>query len=80
MFDASGRLDNWWSEQDLAHLKESAEQLVKQHDAYRPFADLAVNGKLTISENIADVAGIAAAYDAYRLALHASNAIVSTVA
>ena len=41
----------------------------KQYDAYQPFPDLAVNGKLTLGENIADVAGLAAAYDAYRLSL-----------
>ena len=44
-------------------------QLVKQYDAYQPLPDLHVNGKLTLSENIADVAGLAAAYDAYRLSL-----------
>lgn len=69
LFDASGRLQNWWTEADFAHFQASAEKLVKQFDAYRPFPDLAVNGKLTLSENIADVAGLAAAYDAYRMAL-----------
>ena len=49
-------------------------QLVRQYDAYRPFPDLAVNGKLTVSENIADVAGLAAAYDAYRLSLGGKEA------
>jgi len=69
LFDATGKLSNWWTEADLAHFMDSANQLVKQFDAYRPFPDLAVNGKLTLSENIADVAGLAAAYDAYRMAL-----------
>ena len=55
--------------QDLEHFEEAAAQLVKQYDALPPFPDLAVNGKLTLSENIADVAGLAAAYDAYRLSL-----------
>jgi predicted metalloendopeptidase len=68
-FDASGRLQNWWSEDDLAHFEASAAQLVEQYDGYRPFPDLAVDGKLTLSENIADVAGLAAAYDAYRMSL-----------
>jgi predicted metalloendopeptidase len=67
-FDDAGRLFDWWTREDYAHFQESAERLVKQFDAYRPFPDLAVNGRLTISENIADVAGLAAAYDAYRLA------------
>jgi predicted metalloendopeptidase len=74
LFDASGRLHNWWTEEDFAHFKASSAQLVKQYDAYRPFPDLAVNGKLTLSENIADVAGLAAAYDAYQLSLRGAQA------
>jgi len=76
LFDATGKLSNWWTPGDLAHFQASAAQLVKQFDAYRPFPDLAVNGKLTLSENIADVAGLAASYDAYRLALGAKKAPV----
>jgi putative endopeptidase len=68
-FDATGRLGNWWTPEDLAHFQASGAKLVQQYDAYRPFPDLAVNGKQTLSENIADVAGLAAAYDAYRLSL-----------
>src|SRR5213078_2785694 len=68
LFDATGRLDNWWTPEDFAHFKASAQQLIEQYNGYRPFPDLAVNGALTVSENIADVAGLAAAYDAYRIA------------
>jgi predicted metalloendopeptidase len=69
LFDAKGKLENWWTKDDFAHFSASAAELVRQFDGYRPFPDLAVNGKLTVSENIADVAGLAAAYDAYRLSL-----------
>jgi putative endopeptidase len=69
LFDATGRFQNWWTDEDRAHFEAAAERLVKQYDAYKPFPDLAVNGKLTLGENIADVAGLAAAYDAYHLAL-----------
>ncbi len=68
LFDAAGRLHNWWTPEDYAHFRSSAEQLVAQFNAYHPFPDLAVNGKQTLSENIADVAGLGAAYSAYRLA------------
>ncbi len=68
-FDATGRLQNWWTDADRKHFEAAGERLVKQYDAYRPFPDLAVNGKQTLSENIADVAGLAAAYDAYRLSM-----------
>ncbi len=74
LFDASGRLENWWTKDDFAHFNASAEALVRQYDGYHPFPDLTVNGKLTVSENIADVAGLAAAYDAYRLSLGGKEA------
>jgi predicted metalloendopeptidase len=65
-FDAQGSLRNWWTEADLTHFKASSQALVAQYSAYRAFPDLAVNGAQTLSENIADLAGLAAAYDAYR--------------
>ncbi len=68
-FDEQGRFRNWWTAEDHAHFAAAGAQLVRQYDAYRPFPDLGVNGKLTLSENIADVAGLSAAYDAYRLSL-----------
>ena len=68
LFDATGKLENWWTPEDFAHFKASSSQLARQYDAYHPFPDAAVNGTLTLSENIADVAGIAVAYDAYRMA------------
>jgi putative endopeptidase len=69
LFDSKGRLHNWWTPADFEHFQASAARLVAQYDAYRPFPDLAVNGKLTLGENIADLAGLAAAYDAYRRSL-----------
>jgi putative endopeptidase len=66
-FDSRGRVRNWWTPADLAHFEASTQKLAEQYDTYRPFPDLAVNGKQTLGENIADVAGIAAAYDAYRV-------------
>ena len=50
----------------MAHFQEAGRRLTAQYDAYEPLPGLHVNGKLTLSENIADVAGIAAAYDGYR--------------
>ena len=69
MFDAEGRLRNWWTPADFAKFEQSGARLAAQFDAYRPFPDMHVNGKLTLSENIADVAGIAAAHDAWRASL-----------
>ena len=74
LFDAAGRLSNWWTKEDFDHFKQQSALLVEQYNAYRPFPDLAVNGKLTLSENIADVAGLSVAYDAYRLSLDGREA------
>jgi predicted metalloendopeptidase len=74
LFDANGKLQNWWTDQDYAHFRASAEQLAKQYDGYHPFPDIHVNGEQTLSENIADVAGLAAAYDAYGISLDGKEA------
>ncbi len=65
-FDAQGRLLNWWTPQDLAHFRSAADKLATQYDAYEPLPGQHVSGKLTLSENIADVAGLSAAFDGYR--------------
>ena len=72
-FDPEGKLANWWTKEDFDHFKAAGEALAKQYDAYRPVPDLAVNGHQTLGENIADVAGLSAAYDAYRASLHGTE-------
>ncbi len=67
LFDASGRLRNWWTKSDFAHFQAAGARLVAQFDIYRPFPDIHVNGKQTLSENIADVAGLSVAFDGWRL-------------
>jgi len=69
-FDADGRLANWWTKADFDHFRAAGQALAAQFDTYRPFPDLAVNGQQTLSENIADLAGLMAAYDAYVLSLN----------
>jgi putative endopeptidase len=68
-FDSKGRVRNWWTPSDLAHFNAATARLAAQYDSYKPFPDLSVNGKQTLAENIADVAGISAAYDGYRISL-----------
>ena len=68
-FDSKGRLRNWWTAADLKHFEAATAQLAAQYDTYKPFPDLSVNGKQTLAENIADVAGISAAYDGYEASL-----------
>jgi putative endopeptidase len=65
-FDAQGRWRNWWTPADLEHFKAASNKLAAQYSAYKPFADLAVNGQQTLSENLADLAGLAVAYDGFK--------------
>jgi endothelin-converting enzyme/putative endopeptidase len=69
-FDSKGRVRNWWTPADLAHFNASTAALAAQYDAYAPFPDLHLNGKQTLGENIADVAGLTAAFDGFHASLH----------
>jgi predicted metalloendopeptidase len=73
-YDGSGRLRNWWTEADAIKYKAQSLILVRQYGAFRPLPDLAVNGELTLGENIADLAGLVVAHRAYRLSLGARTA------
>lgn len=69
LFDDQGRLRNWWTDADFAHFKAATAALARQFDTYKPFPDLAVRGQQTLGEDIADLAGLQAALDAYHLSL-----------
>jgi endothelin-converting enzyme/putative endopeptidase len=68
-FDSQGRLRDWWTAADGKHFKQASAALAAQYSAYKPFPDLAINGQQTLSENLADLAGLEAAYDAYHATL-----------
>ena len=68
-FDSKGRLRDWWTAADSKHFKQASGALAAQYSAYKPFPDLAINGQQTLSENLADLAGLAASYDAYQATL-----------
>ncbi len=69
VFDSKGRVRDWWTPGDLAHFEAAADKLALQYDGYKPFPDISLNGKQTLAENIADLAGISAAFDGYRASL-----------
>ncbi len=68
-FDASGAMRNWWTPADLKHFEQAGKALANQFDQYEPFPGVHLKGELTLSEDIADIAGLNAAYDAYRASL-----------
>ncbi|WP_459040929.1 M13 family metallopeptidase [Stenotrophomonas sp. PSU-St19] len=69
LFDETGKLHNWWTAEDLKQFNAAGDALAAQFSSYEPFPGVHVNGKLTLGENIADVAGLGTAYDAYQLSL-----------
>jgi putative endopeptidase len=69
LFDSTGVMRNWWSPADFTHFTQSGKALADQYDQYSPYPGVHVNGPLTLSENIADVAGLSAALDAYKVSL-----------
>ena len=60
LFDEYGNLNNWWTKADLDHFKQLAQKMIAEFDGL-PFAGQKVNGKLTVSENIADAGGLSCA-------------------
>jgi predicted metalloendopeptidase len=76
IYDAQGRLRNWWTTEDLAKYHAAAAKLVAQFNGYCPLSDLCVDGKQVLSENIADLAGLLTAHDAYVLSLKGKTDVV----
>ncbi len=68
-YDPTGKLADWWTPQDVAQFKTFTDKLVAQYDAYEPIPGQHVQGALTLGENIADLAGLTVAIDAYHRSL-----------
>ena len=68
-FDLHGRLQQWWTDRDVANFTALEAKLTAQYDAYEPLPGFHVKGALTLGENSADLAGLSAAYDAYHASL-----------
>jgi putative endopeptidase len=75
-FDSRGLMRNWWTPSDFAHFNASTQALARQYDGYHPLSGEAINGQQTLSENIADLAGLTAAYDAFHASLGGKSAPV----
>lgn len=65
-FDARGKLRDWWTKASADRYKVHANMLVKQFDSYEPLPGVHIKGELTLGENLADLGGLEAAYNAYR--------------
>jgi len=65
-FDPQGRLREWWAPEVAARFEEQTQCLVDQYARYQVEPGLQANGKLTLGENIADLAGLKQAWLAYQ--------------
>jgi predicted metalloendopeptidase len=68
-YDAAGNVRDWWAPDDARRYRERAEAVVRQYGAYVVIDTLRLNPRLTLGENIADVAGVSIAYEALERAL-----------
>jgi len=76
-YDGDGNLldaPGWFTQADLNRFREKTKALVAQYSAYEPIPGYHVNGELTLGENIADNAGLAISYKAYKLSLNGRQA------
>ena len=73
-FDMNGNLSDWWTKEDVARFDALAKRVVDQYGSYEPLPGKKVNGELTLGENIADLAGVTIAYDAYKMSLKGKKA------
>jgi len=69
-YNREGRLVDWWTPQDLKNFQSRLDALGAEYDAYEPIPGLHVQGKLTMGENVADLAGLTVAYDAWKTSLN----------
>lgn len=75
-YDGDGNLRSWWTDQDRTEFDKLGDKLVAQYDAFSPLEGMNVNGRLTLGENIGDLAGVAIGLKAYRLSLEGKEAPV----
>jgi putative endopeptidase len=68
-YGADGGLHRWWSDDDMVRYGAATEPLVRQFSDYSPLPGIAVDGKRALTENLADLGGLAAAHDAFRRSL-----------
>jgi predicted metalloendopeptidase len=76
LYDATGKLNDWWTKADDAAFTARSKGLVAQYGALQVLPGLNVNGQLTLGENIGDIGGLGVAYQAYRRSLGGKEAPV----
>jgi putative endopeptidase len=75
-FDAQGNLRDWFTREDHERFAARTAALARQYGSYESVPGYRINSALTLGEDIADNAGLAIAFRAYRLSLAGSCAPV----
>ncbi|GAB3908692.1 M13 family metallopeptidase [Mucilaginibacter boryungensis] len=65
-YDKEGNLKQWWTKEDSVKFHAKTQMVVDQYNKFVVLNNLNVNGKLTLGENIADIGGLAIAYNAFK--------------
>lgn len=66
-YDKEGNMKDWWNKQDKEKFQTKVNQVIKLYDGFTVLDSVHVNGALTVGENMADIGGIAIAYDAFKM-------------
>ncbi len=66
-YDEKGNMKNWWAAADNDKFKVKTGAVAKQYSGFTVLDNLHVNGELTLGENLADIGGLAIAYDAFKM-------------
>jgi len=66
-YDKEGNVKNWWTKDDYDKFKARTKQVIDQYNLFTVLDSVHVKGPLTVGENTADIAGVAIAYDAFKL-------------
>jgi putative endopeptidase len=66
-FDKSGNLKNWWAKKDSIQFVAKSKMVINQYNHFTVLDSIHVNGALTTGENMADIGGVAIAYDAFKM-------------
>jgi predicted metalloendopeptidase len=75
-WDGAGNLADWWTAADRAEFDRREAALAAQYDRFEPLPGYHVNGRFTLGENSADLAGLTISYAAYRRSLGGHEAPV----
>jgi len=66
-YDKEGNLKNWWSKSDSVKFVAKSKQVIDLYNSFTVLDSIHLKGALTTGENIADIGGIAIAYDAFKM-------------